>query len=177
MYRYFPVRSSAFPPPGLIGARISSMAYTQNARGWIRPTSLTVELSLSGPRTPNTTPLIEDHSIPPASSSAVPDYQTRSARCHSIRWPRPALVNFLPAPRSGRLALRLRHVLVPAWLHPPALLLLHRPSSRGNSLGSRRSPSAHATSKAVPLLLLLLCARPGLPATPEKHTPSHCHAD
>lgn len=113
----------------------------------------------------NTTPLIEDHSIPPASSSAVPDYQTRSARCHSIRWPRPALVNFFPSRPTLRAAGPQAPTLCPCQRGciRQALLLLHRPSSRGNSLGSRRSSLCACNAQAVSLLLLLLllCARPG----------------
>lgn len=109
----------------------------------------------------NTTPLIEDHSIPPASSGAVPDYQTKFNKMMFLRWPRPVLVKVFPAPRS-------RHVLVQVMAASTSHLSSFTVSPRvGGSWLALQSFCA-CYVEAVPLLSFRAALR--LPGPPEKHT-------
>lgn len=136
------------------------MAYTQYASGWIRPTSLTVELSLFGLRTP----------IPLRESRITAYLQPLQVLCLTIKqtrqdgipqWPRPALVNFfLPPHGQGGWPSHLDMCLCMVASTIP--FLLHRPSRCRSPLGSFCSPFAHATQRQCHLVFLCVCA--GFPA-------------
>lgn len=108
----------------------------------------------------NTTPRIEDHSIPPASSGAVPDYQTNSTRWDSsMATPSPREFFFPPHGQGGWPSHLDMCLCMVASTIP---FLLHRPSLCGSPLGSFCSPFAHATQRQCHLVFVCVCA--GFPA-------------
>lgn len=168
MYRYFSVRFYASLKS--IGAGVPSMAYTQNACGWIRPTSLTVELSLFGLRT--TIPLRESRItayLQPLQVLCLTIKQTRQDGAPQMATPSPREF-FSPPHGQGGWPSHLDMCLcsMVASTNP---FLLHRPSRCGNPLSSccTGSPFAHATLRQCHFFFFL-CVCAGFPAI-EKSTP------
>lgn len=163
------------PPPATLLVLGSSMAHTQYACGWIRPTQSDCRcgLSLFGLGTP--TLLCE---------SRITAYlQPVQVLCLTIkhveqmgflRWPRPALVNFFP-PHAERLALISRHVLMQhGCIHQPSLspsYLEQQPMARYAVLLSFPACNIEPTSQYYFLFFLLRARARRFPGHPDYKMP------
>lgn len=131
MYRYFPVPFYALLKS--IGAGMPSMAYTQYACGWIRPTSLTVELSLFGLRT--TIPLRESRitaSLQPLQVLCLTIKQIRQDGVPQMATPSPRKLFSRPTVKAA--GPRTSTGARAAWSYPPPLSSFTVPPGAGTLL-------------------------------------------